>query len=103
MFLSLKVAERKTVVNIEGNVDSVDGFSFAVSNLPNKNSQELKRELWKHFNKVVYNFSGRRFSDFIKITGHGTERECAVVDVQLAESQLKLDLQIKIDIVRKKV
>ena len=57
MIFSLKVAERKTVMNIEGNVDSVDGFSFAVSNLPTKNPQELKRELWKHFSKVVYTSS----------------------------------------------
>jgi hypothetical protein len=44
--------EKKTGGYLEANINSVDGYTIKVSNLPERNREELRRDLWKHFSQV---------------------------------------------------
>jgi len=45
--------EKKTIFCLEGNVQSVSGYTLKISNLPKGSCPELKRDLWKHFSEVI--------------------------------------------------
>lgn len=84
----MKRLEKKTAGHLAENINSVDGYTVKVSNLPEKNREELRRELWKHFSQI---------------SEDGRQIDFNVVDVQLAESQYALDLQIRLAATRKRV
>ena len=87
MLFLLRGLQKKAVYNLEDSLNSVDGYTLKISNLPSKNRSELKRELWKHFSEVQDRDEKKTYN---------------VVDVQLAESNTSLQLKIKLAALRKK-
>jgi len=84
----LRGLQKDTTIKLAESLNTVDAYTIKVKNLPEKNRVELRRELWKHFSQI---------------TTRGMRREYKIVDVQLAESQSTLDLQISLGLLRKKV
>jgi len=87
MLRSLRKMEKKTIFYLEGNLQSADGYTLKVSNLPQGSCTELKKDLWRHFSEVKEN------NNIVKYQ---------IVDVQIAESQCLLDLQTKLANLQKK-
>jgi len=88
MLFLLRGLQKKAVYNLEDSLNSVDGYTLKISNLPSsKHRAELKRELWKHFTQVEDREEKKVYN---------------VVDVQLAESNTSLQLQLRMAALKKK-